>query len=147
MPDYKDGKIYKITAEGYDPYYGSTTLPLIYRFRALKCSKNFYSCSPFINLESCRMELVELYPCETRNELMIRERYWIDKNKCVNMTKPFRTNLEKKIYHRNYNRKYMADYVKTHPPKKTTKEQNYQYHQTWLKKKNLFLNELKNFNL
>ena len=52
MPNYKEAKIYKLVADGFDPYYGSTTLTLENRFRAFKHTKKNYSCSPFIHLES-----------------------------------------------------------------------------------------------
>ena len=143
MPNYKEAKIYKLVAEGFDPYYGSTTLTLDERFRAFKNTKKKYSCSPFIHLESCHIELVELYPCETRNELMQREKFWIKNNKCINIANPYRTTLEKKLYHRNYMKENGHKYEKVKP----TKEKTSEYCKKWYMKKQLYLNWLRDFNL
>ena len=35
-------------------------------------------------VENCKIYLVELYPCETKEELFAREGYHIKNNKCVN---------------------------------------------------------------
>ena len=43
--------------------------------------------------------LVESYPCENKNELHSRERYYIENNNCVNKIIPTRTSKEfKKEY-------------------------------------------------
>jgi hypothetical protein len=131
MPNYKDGKIYKITAEGYDDYYGSTTLTLENRFRAFKNTKKHYSCSPLLPLESCKIELVELFPCDSRKELVIRERFWTDNNPCINEVRPIRTDLEKVEYHKQYNKNYKR---KT-PQAKPSKEKNAEYCKRWYLKK------------
>jgi hypothetical protein len=129
MPNYKDAKIYKILAEGYDPYFGSTTLTLDNRLKAFRNNKKYYSCSPFVNIGT--IELVEEYPCETRKELMERERFWIDNNICVNKVIPIRTDLEKVEYHKNYNKTY----VRKTPLKTPTKEKNAEYCRRWYLKK------------
>jgi len=127
MPNYKNAKIYKITAEGHAPYYGSTTLTLKNRLSALRNSNKHYSCSHFVKVGT--IELIEEYPCETRKELMLRERYWIDNNDCINVAKPIRFALEKVEYHKNYSKEYNKTYIR--PPSKTTKEKNAEYCKRW----------------
>ena len=132
MPNYKNAKIYKITAEGYDPYFGSTTLTLNNRLNAFRTSKKHYSCSHFVMIGT--IELLEDYPCETRKELMERERFWIDNNPCVNKARPIRTDLERIEYHKNYNKTY----IRKIPQDRPTKEKNAEYCRRWyLKKKGL----------
>jgi hypothetical protein len=129
MPDYKNSKIYKIIAEGYDPYIGSTTLTLDNRLKAFRNSKKYYSCSNFVKFGI--IELIEDYPCETRKELMERERFWIDNTTCVNINKPMRTDLEKVEYHKTYNKEYHKTYILPLTHKKTTKEKNAEYCKRW----------------
>ena len=42
-----------------------------------------------------KMLLIEEYPCETKQELLWRERFWIDNNNCINKYKPIITKEEK----------------------------------------------------
>ena len=131
MPNFQNAKIYKISAEGYDDYYGSTTLTLENRMRAFRNSKKNYSCSSLIGSGLGVIELVEEYPCDTRAELMTRERYWIDNNPCCNKAKPIRTDLENKEYHKNYNKTYL----RKKPSTPATKEKNAEYCRRWYLKK------------
>ena len=48
-----------------------------------------YYCTSFIlfgkyDLDNCKLELVELYPCSNKEELRKREGYWIKQEDCVN---------------------------------------------------------------
>ena len=45
-------------------------------------------------VENCKIYLVELYPCETKEELFAREGYYIKNNKCVNKNVAGRTRKE-----------------------------------------------------
>jgi hypothetical protein len=93
---YVNGKIYKLTDIGYNEcYYGSTRNILCKRFgshvsqyRRYKNGKGKYVSSFSLfdkyGLENCKIELVELYPCGSRNELEMREGYYISNNKCLN---------------------------------------------------------------
>lgn len=88
MVDYQNGKIYKITSSQTDDvYYGSTARTLKQRWRGHKCmiKKNY---------EDAKIELVELFPCSCERELLIRERYYIENNKCINERLPSRTGKE-----------------------------------------------------
>jgi len=100
MPNYQNGKIYKITA-GNLTYYGSTTQPLSKRLTNHISEKNNNlnkKCSsfPLLDMPDCKIILVEDYPCERREQLLARESYYIESNECVNKNRPFLTDEQKK---------------------------------------------------
>lgn len=91
MPDYTTGKIYKLTGGG-ETYYGSTILTLSKR-------KSLHKTKPLNNIPNAidfAIELVELFSCETKQELLQRERWWIENNKCINKIIPIATEEERK---------------------------------------------------
>jgi len=103
MPDYSKGKIYKIYSyETDDVYYGSTVEPLShriashrYKYKKHKEGKiDYYSSYEILKYESAKIELVENYPCNSKEELLQREGYYIRNNKCVNKYIPDRTQKE-----------------------------------------------------
>jgi len=140
MPDYKQAKIYKIVCNiTGKTYYGSTTASLTTRLRHHRGSYNSSSgrncaTSQIICGGDYNIELVELFPCENRTELLIKEREYIENNECVNIQMPYRTEEELKIakkeylqtpkmleYHKNYrvenrdkNKLYLREYHKIH---------------------------------
>ena len=99
MPDYQNGKIYKITS-GDLTYIGSTCEPTLARRLAGHVSgyKRFqngkgYNVTSFQLIETGQYEitLVELYPCGSKDELHARERFHIENMICVNKHIPCRT--------------------------------------------------------
>jgi hypothetical protein len=112
MVNYQDGKIYKITAGCNLPYIGSTITTLSRRFAKHKTDKKFYlnhqktnKCASFDLLEyhDCKIELLELFPCESKRMLEMRERYWFDILPNINIKKPFISKEETSIIHKlNY---------------------------------------------
>ena len=97
--DYANGRIYKIEPicehDENEVYYGSTCQLLCKRMDKhrsdYKCWLNgkrdkTYSYELFdkYGVENCKIYLVELYPCETKEELLSREGHYIKNNKCVN---------------------------------------------------------------
>ena len=85
MLDYQNGKIYKITSQQTDDvYYGSTTLTLKQRWSS-------HICKIKLKYDDAKIELIELYPCSCKRELLIRERYYIENNKCINERLPSRS--------------------------------------------------------
>ena len=97
--DYANGRIYKIEPicehDENEVYYGSTCQLLCKRMDKhrsdYKCWLNgkrdkFSSFDLFekYGVENCKIYLVELYPCETKEELLSREGYYIKNNMCVN---------------------------------------------------------------
>ena len=101
MPDYKLGKIYMIypkveDADEGDVYYGATTVTLARRMSEHRSKNNCSSKLLFdkYGVENCFIELVEEYPCETREHLNKKEGEYIRANKCVNKEVAGRTRKE-----------------------------------------------------
>lgn len=93
MPNYKEGKIYKIVCEEKKLiYYGSTTQGLDKRLRQHKNNKNRTINKN--NMIDPKIYLVENYPCDSKYELLKRERFFIENNECINKDIPTRTNKE-----------------------------------------------------
>ena len=83
MSKYKTGKIYRIYCDGSNKYYiGSTIHSLEHRLSIHENSKNTCSSKELINNSryDINIELLENYPCNNRNELLLRETEWIKKN-------------------------------------------------------------------
>ena len=94
--DYKNGKIYKITDIAYTKcYIGSTAQPLSKRFSKHKTDYKVWlngkrnKVSVFdlfeeYGVENCKIELIENYECNSRNELERKEGEHIKNTDCVN---------------------------------------------------------------
>lgn len=99
MPNYKNGKIYKITAENLT-YYGSTTQSLSKRLAEHRNTKKYkpnsnFSSFPLLDMLDCKIVLVEDYPCERREQLLAREAYYIRFYICVNNSIPYLDDITK----------------------------------------------------
>jgi len=102
MTDYSQGKVYMVWFEGKEErYYGSTKNKLSTRFSQHKTSyKNKNSkCSLFslfdkYGVDNAKIELVETFPCTTRNELQAREGFYIRNNPHINRCIAGRTKAE-----------------------------------------------------
>lgn len=113
MPDYQEGKIYKIKG-GDELYIGSTTDKLGLRFSCHKSNFNrrrysntsVFSLFEKYGIENCSIELIELFPCNTKYELFEREGFHIENNNCVNMQMPILTIKQKKDHRKMYNTGY-----------------------------------------
>ncbi len=106
MPDYTKGKIYRIIPtceyDDGDIYIGSTINLLAYRmgghiaqykhnaahFISSKLLFDKYGC------DKCKIELIEDYPCNNKQELLRREGEIILLTKCINKNVPGRTKSE-----------------------------------------------------
>ena len=104
MVNYANGKIYKITGGGLT-YVGSTTQPLYKRLNEHRNQKASFdrgdkskSCSSaeLLVFDDCCITLIEDFPCERKEQLLARERYYYDLLDCVNKMKPLSTPEEKK---------------------------------------------------
>jgi len=93
---YKYAKIDKIVDIAYtEQYFGSTTVDLSTRmarhrdkYKRYEKGDKYY-CTSFIlfekyDLSNCKIELVEVYPCNSKEELRKREGHWIRQEECVN---------------------------------------------------------------
>jgi hypothetical protein len=100
MPDYKNGKVYKIVCNVTGMIYvGSTTQSLSMRmtghratykhFKQGKC--NNMTSFQIIEQGNCDIILIENVVCESKEELHRRERHFIESLVCVNKNIPTRT--------------------------------------------------------
>ena len=140
MPNYNNGKIYKITGGGMT-YFGSTTLSCSRRFSHHKCTyKRFKNGEEFhptksyqiLDFDDCIITLLEDFPCERKEQLLARERFYIENYTCVNKVIPGRTlpeyyidNKEKisqqqKIWATN-NKEHIREHVKEYNKQNTEK--------------------------
>ena len=93
---YTKGKIYKLIDKGYNKcYIGSTTETLSNRMAKHRNSYKRYfnndaqrtSCFDIFDefgMQNCKIELIENYPCISKEELTAREGYHIKNAECVN---------------------------------------------------------------
>lgn len=109
MPNYQNGKIYKIIGtnnEGIDLIYiGSTTQLLSQRLGEHRrdAIRANYSSKQLIECINHQIILIENYSCNSKKELVLRERYYYDLLECVNKNKPIQLEGElKEQYHQNY---------------------------------------------
>ncbi len=116
MPDYQNAKIYKLVNDTLGlTYYGSTTKKLSVRkgqHKYQSTRKNTTSKLLFQGEGKVDIVLVEKFPCNDKEELNMRERFYIENNECVNKNVPGRTGKE---YYEN-NKEQIC-------------EQNKEYHQ------------------
>jgi len=104
-PNYQNAKLYKIISEiGKCCYIGSTTQNLNKRFIHHKNHKKTTSRYVFEFPDAC-IVLLELFPCENKKELEVRERYYIETDTCVNKQIPSRSLEEFKLKKKEYNAK------------------------------------------
>jgi predicted GIY-YIG superfamily endonuclease len=82
MVNYKTAKIYKLVS-GNLTYYGSTCNELRKRLAQHKASHDSTLRKLFDSGEEVKIILVEKYPCNDRDELNARLRYYIENNKCI----------------------------------------------------------------
>lgn len=98
MVNYNLAKIYRITCNQTGlTYIGSCTTNLSSRIACHKQQlKQGRSCTSFrvLEREDYSIILIEDFPCERREQLLSRERWWIDNSDCVNKNLPTRTSKE-----------------------------------------------------
>lgn len=105
------GKIYKIVSPSTEAcYVGSTNLKYLsmrfsrHRADAKNGAKRY---NDLFDYNDARIELIEDYPCETREALLFRERYWIENTpNVVNQQKPITTKDEYMKNAREYQKKW-----------------------------------------
>ena len=115
MPDYQNGKIYKIwSPEGDDIYIGSTTEILCRRLAAHKSNYNIGRTTTsrilFEKYTDVRIELMEEFPCDKKSKLIAREGHYIRTLNCVNKTIPDRTSKEYYETNKNHILEYYKEY-------------------------------------
>jgi len=143
MPNYQLGKIYKIVDNTNESIYiGSTCEPILSRrlaghvanyktYCGSENKKTFVTSYDIIKNDNYYIELIELYPCNSKDELLKRERYYIQTLDCVNKTIPGRTkkewnadNMDKIIKYKkqynNDNKEKIKKYYKEYDEKRST---------------------------
>ena len=121
---YKNGKIYKIVSDLTDKIYiGSTVQPLYKRYFTHK--KHTHKCSSIelIKLGETRIELIEDFPCERKEQLNAREGYYIKlyKDICVNVRIAGRTDKE----YREDNKERIKQYANSNKERIIEQKKNY----------------------
>ena len=117
---YQDGKIYKIVCnETNEVYYGSCITSLnnrLWRHINEEHSRaNTITAKQIIHRDNYEMLLIEDYPCNSLNELLQREQYYIENNECINKIKAYQSREEKLEYFKKYNanrKEKQAEYMK-----------------------------------
>jgi hypothetical protein len=140
--EYQSGKVYKIYIPGMEEvcYIGSTIISIEERFAVHKsssksdCKYKFASAVLFNDGNEPVVELVEAFPCNSKQELLERERYWLDKhpdainkNLPIHLTDEERYNARKEAvlkYHRANKEKV---YAKTQEWREANKERIAEY--------------------
>jgi high-affinity Fe2+/Pb2+ permease len=118
MPNYQNGKIYKLVNDIDDKIYiGSTVSTLAKRKGQHKGKRESNPKNKHLNeigWDTVVIVLIELYPCNSKDELHARERYWIDElkpelNKQIPLRtlKEWRTDNKEKIQENN--KQYIID--------------------------------------
>ena len=99
MPNYQNGKIYKIVSNLTDKIYiGSTTRTLSQRMGGhrtdYKNKNKNVSSSILLAYGDAKPILIKNYPCNSKDELEAEERVYIETMVCVNKNIPNRTKRE-----------------------------------------------------
>jgi len=129
MPDYKNAKIYKLwSPEGDDIYIGSTTQKLCVRKAKHKATQQCTSKILYEKYTDIRIELLECFPCDNKEELTKKEGEYIRNTNCINRYIAGRTQKE---YYKN-NKKNIKEYKKEYyeTNKAHRKEQMKEWYET-----------------
>ena len=117
---YDMGKIYRlICGETKKTYIGSTAGTLSARKAAHKHPSSTCEARIFKNP---KIELIENFPCETKSELLWRERFWVESEDCVNTRRPIisleewkQANTDYRNSHKETAKAYMKVWRAEHP--------------------------------
>ena len=163
MPDYSQGKIYRIWDNNFTKcYIGSTVQPLSKRMEGHRSDYKKYLKQETRNVrvfhlfdefgvENCKIELLETYPCNDKEELFAREGHHQRECECVNKQVSGRNqqqyyednkeeilNQKKQYYFKNQEevKQKRKEYVKTHKAKVLAKDKKYrEEHKEQIQKK------------
>ena len=133
MPDYAKGKIYMVCSNDGDMekvYYGSTTQSLSCRMaQHRRSSSTVAHVFDKYGTANCHIELIELCPCNSREELERTEKQFIRQNVCVNQRLKFE--VDKLAYNKEYSkthkeqiRKQKQDFRANNPERYATYARN-----------------------
>ena len=130
MVNYQNGKIYRLDCLTTGKVYiGSTTKETlamrltehVSQFKKWIEGKTVITSFQIIENGNYKISLIELYPCDSKDELTARESYYIRTMECVNKVIPDRTKEEynSQYYEKNKDKllKQMKQYEETHKEK------------------------------
>jgi hypothetical protein len=125
MVNYQNAKIYRLVCD--DPnlvYYGATTKALCDRLSNHKSNCRCRAKQLF-DVGGVKIFLVEKFPCDSKEELNARERYYIENNECVNRNIPGRTKKEYNKQYREENKEHIKEHNKQYNEANKDKKQQY----------------------
>jgi hypothetical protein len=112
MNKYQSGKVYALKCNKTNKVYiGSTCNELFNRLNAHKANykkylttnHNYITAYDILKEGDYKIELLELFPCNTHNELLLREKHYVqlfrEDGSCINKNMPLRSQAE--YYHDN----------------------------------------------
>lgn len=120
MPDYKTGKIYRIVCNiTGEQYIGSTVLPLSRRLAHHKAqlkNQTIRKCRSMQIIERGDYEivLIEDCHCESKEQLLRRERHFVELMTCVNKQIPGRSGKEYRTDNRDHILERQKEYYNEH---------------------------------
>jgi len=124
MVNYQQAKIYQIVPtcehEEGDVYIGSTCKALLSQrianhrteYRAGRRQTRSKILFDKYGLDNCIIELIETYPCNSKDELLKREGEYIRQTPCVNRCVAGRTKMEQCKIYAEKNKEYIKEYNK-----------------------------------
>ena len=129
---YQRAKVYKIECDGLT-YYGSTCNTLTKRLSQHKTNYNLWlsgkhhyvTSFKLFEIENPVIVLVEDYPCDRKEQLYARERYYIENNDCVNKIVPGRTVKEYNQQNKDKIKEYNKDYREQNKDKIANQRKEY----------------------
>ena len=134
---YANGKIYKIVDNAYTGcYIGSTIQPLSSRmsthranYKSFKEGKyhfvSVFALFDMFDLENCKIELVEDFPCDNKEQLLKREGEHIKREDCVNKMVAGRSKNEWYVDNRDHVKAMVKRYSEANKDWKKAKDKAY----------------------
>jgi len=115
MNKYQQSKIYKLTSPHTDQIYiGSTCQKLLsnrlgeHKYEHINRSNKNISSFKLFELGNVKIELIENYPCNSRQELIIREQHWLNTSpNCINTKNAYISIEDKKAQKQIKDKKYL----------------------------------------
>ena len=119
MKNYQNGKIYSLVCHTTGLKYIGSTIETLDRRLSKHISHHkrgyYLSNKEILDNDHFTINLLEDYPCNSSEELRIRERYYIENNECVNRTLAYTSLQEKRVQimeWRKNNREHIIEYRK-----------------------------------
>ena len=120
MPNYQNSKIYKIVSDHTDQIYIGSTCTKKGLSKRMSNHRYDYNSGyngttskEILKYDDAKIVLIELCPCNSKEQLYARERHYIETTNCVNKHIPSRTNKEwveeNKEHIKNYKKQSYQD--------------------------------------